>query len=106
MKSGRVRARPARWQTPQSSVSKRRTSRATIPPSKNRALPSRKNGGCHKLLRKRGALEVAHEDLHQRGSMEIGQPRNLADHPHVPETLDGFPVLAVLVADQHHAMHR
>src|ERR1700688_161657 len=72
-----------------------------IPPSKNRVLPSRKNGGRHQLLRKRGAIEVTHEDLHQRGSMEIGQPRNLADHPHVPEALDRFPVLAVLVPDQH-----
>ena len=49
---------------------------------------------------------MSHEDLHQRSSMKIGQARNLANHSHVPETLDRFAVLAVLVPNQHHAMHR
>ena len=58
------------------------------------------------LLRKRCTIEVIHENLHERGAVQVRQLGNLADHPDVPKTLDGLAVLAVLVADQHHAVHR
>src|SRR5438309_366460 len=58
------------------------------------------------LLRKGRAIEMIHEDLHQRRPMKIRQLGNLADHPDMAKSFDGFAVLAVLIADEHHAMHR
>ena len=49
---------------------------------------------------------MIHEHLHQCGAVQVWQFGNLSDHTHVPEALDGFAVFAILVADQHHAVHR
>ena len=59
-----------------------------------------------RLLRKGGAVKMIHEHLHQCGAMQVRQLGNFADNAHVAKPLDRFAVLAVLVADQHHAMHR
>jgi hypothetical protein len=68
-------------------------------------LEQRQGQHAH-LLRKRGAVEVVHEDLHQCGAVEIWKPWYFANHPDVSKPLDGFAVLPVLVANQNHAMHR
>src|SRR2546422_8726057 len=57
------------------------------------------------LLRKGGAIEMIHEDLHERRAMEVGKLGNFADHADVAEPLDSFAVLPVLIAAQHHTMH-
>src|SRR5437660_5648418 len=59
-----------------------------------------------RLLRERRAVEVIHEDLHERGPVQVRQLWNFADHANVPETFDRFAVLPVLVADQHYTMYR
>ncbi len=38
--------------------------------------------------------------------MQVGKLGNFANHADVAKTLDGFPVFAVLIADQHNTMHR
>src|SRR6266576_6753687 len=58
------------------------------------------------LLRKGRAIEMIHEDLHERSAVEIGQLGDLPDDPDVAEPLDGFAVLPVLIANQHHAVYR
>src|SRR5271156_522574 len=58
-----------------------------------------------RLLRKRGAVEVVHEDLHQRGAMKIGKPGYFSDDPDVPKSFDGLAILAVLIANQDHSVH-
>ena len=58
------------------------------------------------LLRERRAIEMIHEDLHERRAVEIGQLGNFSDDPNVSEPLDGFAVLPVLIPNQHHAMYR
>src|SRR5882762_4461633 len=59
-----------------------------------------------RLLREGRAIEVIHENLHQRRPMEIRQLGNFPDHPDMSKALDRFTILPVLIADQHHAMHR
>ena len=49
---------------------------------------------------------MVQKDLHERRAVEVGEFGNLANHADVPKFLDGFPVLAVLVADQDHPVHR
>jgi hypothetical protein len=51
------------------------------------------------LLGEGGAIKMIHEDLHERGAVEIGETWNFADDADVAETLDGLAVFAVLVAD-------
>src|ERR1700722_847891 len=63
-------------------------------------------GPSSESLRKRGSVEVVHEDLHQRGAVKIRKARYFADHPDVSKPLYGFAVLAVLVANQNDAVHR
>jgi len=46
------------------------------------------------------------KNLHQRGAVKIRQFGDLPDYSHMPEFFNGFAVLAVLIADQHHAVHR
>jgi hypothetical protein len=55
-------------------------------------------------LGKRGAVKIIHEHFHQRGAVQIGQARNFAYDANVPEALDGFAILAILVANQNHAV--
>lgn len=56
------------------------------------------------LLREGAAVEMAHKDLHERGAVQVGQPGDFADDANVAEPLDGVAILAILVADEHHAM--
>jgi hypothetical protein len=58
------------------------------------------------LLRKRCAVEIVHKDLHQGGAVEIRQTGNLSNDANVAEAFDGLTVFAVLIADQHNAVHR
>ena len=51
------------------------------------------------LLRKRRAIEMVHEDLHERRPVKIRQPGNLANHANMSKALDGLAILAVLVAN-------
>ncbi len=46
------------------------------------------------------------EDLHERGAMEIRKLWNFSDDAHVAEFLDGVAIFAILVTDEHHAVHR
>src|ERR1700747_1005844 len=55
------------------------------------------------LLRKRPAIKMTHEHLHQRRAMQVRQSRNLPNHPHMSKSLNRVPVLPLLVADQHAA---
>ena len=48
---------------------------------------------------------MVHEDLHQRGPVKIRKARYLADHPDVAKPLNGFAILAVLVADQNYPVN-
>ena len=52
-----------------------------------------------------GAIEIVHEDLHQRCAMQVWKARNFADHAHVTEALDGFAIFTVLVTDEDDAVH-
>src|SRR5260370_24263809 len=58
------------------------------------------------LLRKCPAIKMTHEHLHQRRAMQVRQAWNLPYHANGPEALDGSAILAVLIADQHHTLHR
>ena len=57
-----------------------------------------------KLLGEGGAIEIVHEDLHQRGAMQIWQARNFADDANVAKALDGFAIFAILIADEDDAV--
>jgi len=57
------------------------------------------------LLREGSAIEMIHEDLHERRAVQVRKLGNFADHAHMAESFDRFPVLAILIADKHHAMH-
>src|SRR6266481_3131207 len=48
------------------------------------------------LLRKRPAIKMTHEHLHQRRAMQVRQSRYLANHAHMPKALNGLPVLPIL----------
>jgi len=62
------------------------------------------NVAAWKLLGEGGAIEIVHEDLHERGAMQIWQARNFADHADVAETFDGFAIFAILIADEDDAV--
>src|SRR6266853_6969321 len=126
----KVPERPVRSQTPPLSVSIRSGSTALPLLPLTHVLMSAQ-GACHhrpelagtrgakscrdwsehrelagrQLLRKRGAIEMVHEHLHECGAVQIRELGNFADHPDVAKSLDGFAVLPILIADQHHAMH-
>ena len=59
-----------------------------------------------KLLGEGSAIEIVHEDLHQRSAMQVRKPRNFADHADVAEALDRFAIFAVLIADEDDAVNR
>src|SRR5437660_7455946 len=112
-KSEKVPARPVRPQTPRFSVSIRSNSLPKgIPPIRLPRLvwvghwisAQTADVSAH-LLRKSCAIEMIHEDLHERRAVQIGQLGNFSDDPDVAEPLDGFVVLPVLIANQHHAMN-
>ena len=42
---------------------------------------------------------MIHEDLHERRAMEVGKLGNFTNHANVAKALDGFAVLAILIAD-------
>ena len=42
------------------------------------------------LLGESGAIEIIHEDLHERGAVEIREARNFADDADVAEAFDGL----------------
>src|SRR5438477_4074415 len=113
-KSEKVPARPARPQTPRFSVSIRSNSWPKgIPPIRLQQLvwvghriSAQMSAVCAHLLRERRAIEMIHEDLHERRAVKIGQLGNFSDDSDVAEPLDGFAVFPVLIANQHHAMYR
>src|SRR5438552_15951718 len=113
-KSEKVPARQVRPQTPRFSVSIRSNSLPKgIPPIRLPRLvwvghwisAQTADVSAH-LLRERRAIEMIHEDLHERRTVEIGQLGNFSDDPYVAEPFDGFAVFSVLIANQHHAVNR
>src|SRR5271165_5972986 len=56
-------------------------------------------------LGKSGSIEVVQEDLHERGTVQIGEFGNLTNDANVAEFFDSFTVLAVLIANQHYAVN-
>jgi len=37
--------------------------------------------------------------------MKVRQPRHFSDYAYMPKSFDGFAILSILIADQHHAMY-
>src|SRR5580700_6241228 len=71
----------------------------TISLAESSFVPEQRQGHRSKSLRKRGAVEVVHEDLHQCSAVKIRKAWYFADHSDVSKPLYGFAILAVLVAN-------